>query len=304
MAAPFPSPTPTWHDNTYPSLSPSRPELSAKGKTVLITGGGSGIGARTALSFAEAGASRIALLGRRSQPLLSTKSSIQEQYPQVEISTFPTDITNQKAVHAAFASFLGSDGKLNILISNAGMVGTQDPIKAVDVDKFMEAVDLNLRGALNVAQAFLQYAAADAVVVETNSSAAHVNFSDKFGAYSVAKMALFRMWDFLGAAHPGLRVFHTQPGVVDTDINKESGGVDAVGFQDDVSLPATFNDWLASPKARFLKGKFLWSNWDVDELKAQKKEIEAGKLTMGLVGWPFSPENASWKATWNSKDAY
>lgn len=70
-----------------------------------------------------------------------------------------------------------------------------------------------------------------------------------------------------------------------------------------VSLPATFNVWLASPEARFLKGKFLWSNWDVDELKAQAKEIEAGKLTMGLVGWPFAAENASWTATWNSKDA-
>jgi hypothetical protein len=31
-----------------------------------------------------------------------------------------------------------------------------------------------------------------------------------------------------------------------------------------VSLPASFNVWLASPEARFLKGKFLWANWDVD----------------------------------------
>ncbi|PVH83208.1 oxidoreductase [Cadophora sp. DSE1049] len=302
MAAPFPSPTPTWHDNTYPALSPSRPELSTKGKTVLITGGGTGIGARTALSFAEAGASRIALLGRRSQPLLETKTSIQQQYPQVEISTFPTDITNKSQVNAAFETFIGK-GKLDILISNAGMIGVQDPIKDVDVDKFVEAVDLNLKGALNVAQAFLSYAAQDAVAVEINSSAAHVNFTTKFGAYSVAKLAVFRLWDFLASSHPNLSIFHTQPGVVDTDMNKESGGVDAVGFQDDVSLPGTFNVWLASPEARFLKGKFLWSNWDVDELKAQAKEIEAGKLTMGLVGWPFAAENASWKMTWNSKDA-
>ena len=114
----------------------------------------------------------------------------------------------------------------------------------------------------------------------------------KFGAYSVAKLAVFRLWDFLGAWHPNLSIFHTQPGVVDTDMSKESGGVDAVGFQDDgklclnsstevniiadhiiVSLPGNFNVWLASPEARFLKGKFLWSNWDVDELKAQEKDV-------------------------------
>jgi hypothetical protein len=66
-----------------------------------------------------------------------------------------------------------------------------------------------------------------------------------------------------------------------------------------VSLPASFNLWLASPEARFLKGKFLWANWDVDELKARAKEIEAGpQLSIGLVGWPFG--DAAWKSTWNS----
>jgi hypothetical protein len=58
---------------------------------------------------------------------------------------------------------------------------------------------------------------------------------------------------------------------------------------DPVSLPASFNVWLASPEARFLKGKFLWCNWDVDELKAQAKELEATtKLSINLVGWPFA----------------
>jgi len=46
--------------------------------------------------------------------------------------------------------------------------------------------------------------------------------------------------------------------------------------------------WLASHEALFLKGKFLWANWDVKELKARSEEIEAkGLLSLGLVGWPF-----------------
>jgi hypothetical protein len=70
--------------------------------------------------------------------------------------------------------------------------------------------------------------------------------------------------------------------------------------RDLVSLPASFNVWLASPEAKFLKGRFLWTNWDVDELKAQAKEIEAGtKFQIGLVGFPFDSD-AGWKATWNS----
>lgn len=65
-----------------------------------------------------------------------------------------------------------------------------------------------------------------------------------------------------------------------------------------VSLPASFNLWLASHEAHFLKGKFLWANWDVDELKAQAKELEGSeKLSIGLVGWPFT--DGEWKAAFN-----
>lgn len=44
--------------------------------------------------------------------------------------------------------------------------------------------------------------------------------------------------------------------------------------------------WLTSPEAEFLRGKYLWANWDVDELKARRDEIQApNKLVTGLVGW-------------------
>jgi hypothetical protein len=60
-----------------------------------------------------------------------------------------------------------------------------------------------------------------------------------------------------------------------------------------VSLPADFSVWLASPEARFLKGKFLWANWDVDELKERSKEIqESTQFNIVLGGWPFG---GTWK---------
>ena len=315
--APFPSPTSVWHTETYDSISPTRPELSAKGKTVVITGGGTGIGAETARSFAKAGASRIALLGRREGPLLETKASIEHQFSNVEVFVAATDITKKTEVDKAFAQFVG-DGKIHILVSNAAMIGPQDPVRDVDCDGFLSAIQQNLKGSLLVAQAFLRCAAPDAVAIETNSSAAHINFAPQFAAYSVAKLAVFRLWDSLAFANPEVSVFHVQPGIVDTDMNKEAGGVDAVGFQDNgkwhqlitkwkmvkliyglVSLPASFNVWLASSEARFLKGKFLWANWDVDELKTQAKEIEMGtKLSIGLVGWPFG--ESDWKTNWKA----
>jgi hypothetical protein len=55
-----------------------------------------------------------------------------------------------------------------------------------------------------------------------------------------------------------------------------------------VTLPASFNLWLSTPEARFLKGKFLWCNWDIEDLKSRAGEIESGRLlNLDLVGWPF-----------------
>ncbi|RAL64947.1 hypothetical protein DID88_001538 [Monilinia fructigena] len=89
-----------------------------------------------------------------------------------------------------------------------------------------------------------------------------------------------------------MNVFHVHPGVISTAMGLEAGSIETLGQEDDVSLAASFNVWLASPEARFLKGKYVWANWDVDELKAKSKEIEeSARLDIGIVGWPF--ENAN-----------
>jgi hypothetical protein len=40
-------------------------------------------------------------------------------------------------------------------------------------------------------------------------------------------------------------------------------------------LPGDFAVWLASPEAKFLAGKFVWAQWDVDELLTLKARLEA-----------------------------
>lgn len=146
-----------------------------------------------------------------------------------------TDVTKKSDVDTAFSKFLG-DGKLNILVSNAALAGPMESVEDVDGDKFLDAVQQNLKGSLNIAKAFIRYAATDAVAIEINSAAAHLNLTSQLVAYNVAKMAVFRLWDSLAFAKPGLSVFHVQPGVVDTDMNREAGGVEAVGFSDDGEL--------------------------------------------------------------------
>lgn len=47
--------------------------------------------------------------------------------------------------------------------------------------------------------------------------------------------------------------------------------------------------WTCSPEAKFLKGKYVFANWDVDEMKAKAEEIAGSSLlSVNIGGWPFS----------------
>jgi hypothetical protein len=75
------------------------------------------------------------------------------------------------------------------------------------------------------------------------------------------------------------------PGFVFTPMNAEHGYTrESLPF-DDESLPGNFYVWAATKKAAFLHGRFVWANWDVNELIAMKPKIEADKgfLKVGLL---------------------
>lgn len=71
------------------------------------------------------------------------------------------------------------------------------------------------------------------------------------------------------------------------------GGIDAGPPRDDPALPGDFMVWLAIAQAEFLRGRFVWVNWDVDEMMAAKEKIEADPLLLAptIGGWPFNPDS-------------
>lgn len=50
--------------------------------------------------------------------------------------------------------------------------------------------------------------------------------------------------------------------------------LDHADMESVAELPAHFAVWLCSPEAEFVKGRFLWAAWDVDELKKKQDVIE------------------------------
>jgi len=96
-------------------MDPFRPDL-LDGKTIVITGGGTGLGRSMALRLAGLGA-RVAVLGRRSQPLEDTSAEIRTAGG--EAVPVPCDIRDPDAVKGAFDAVEASIGPPNQLINNA-----------------------------------------------------------------------------------------------------------------------------------------------------------------------------------------
>src|ERR1700761_6543213 len=115
MDPPFPSPTKKWHNTAYASILPSRSELSAKNKVVVVTGGGSGIGVGIVEGFAKAQASFICILGRTEATLRKTKQEIEQKY-QTKVLFAVADVCNEAQIKQAFEKFHKEAGKIDVLV--------------------------------------------------------------------------------------------------------------------------------------------------------------------------------------------
>jgi NAD(P)-dependent dehydrogenase (short-subunit alcohol dehydrogenase family) len=96
-------------------VDPFRPGLF-RGKTTIVTGGGTGLGRAIALRLAGLGG-RLALLGRRPEPLEATACEIRDQGG--EAAAVPCDVRDPEAVRAAFDATEKALGPANQLVNNA-----------------------------------------------------------------------------------------------------------------------------------------------------------------------------------------
>lgn len=138
MIPPFPSMTAEWHNDTYPSIDPSRPELSVKGKKIIVTGGSTGIGRETVKAFAAAGAATIAILARRQELLDETKKIVNTEFENVAITLHAVDITNLDQVRSAAKEIGGWD----IMIMNAGFMPAPGRIEDADLEDWWKGFEV------------------------------------------------------------------------------------------------------------------------------------------------------------------
>jgi NAD(P)-dependent dehydrogenase (short-subunit alcohol dehydrogenase family) len=195
------------------------------GKTILITGGGSGIGLSTARLLADAGA-RVVIAGRRTDKL---EAAVKEIDAGDRVLAVPADVTRTADLDRLISEARARFGKLDGVFANAG-VGASGRCADVTEADFDLVIGTNLKGAFFTVQKALPLLADGGSVVLNASWTLHRGMAVA-SLYSASKAAVLNLARTMAAdlAGRGIRVNAITPGHIVTDMfHGITGGSDQV----------------------------------------------------------------------------
>ena len=238
------------------------------GKTVLITGGGSGIGRATALAFAAEGAT-VAVTGRRGEPLEQTVRLVKDNGGQA--SAITADVSSPADAERVVATTADRHGGLDIAFNNAGIVEA-GPLADMDPAAWDRQLAVNLTGVFLTMKHEItrMRASGGGVIINTASNlGAHMRLP-LLGAYAATKAAVSALTRAAAREYiaDGIRINAISPGPIDTpmslrpgeteaDRNRRLAGALPAGRAGTVAEAAAAVLWLASSEAGFTVGHDL-----------------------------------------------
>ena len=237
-----------------------------KGKVVVITGAASGIGLAAARQFVGQGATVVG--ADLDQP------GLEKAQKELGPSFTPKicDVTKEDQVAGLATYVQENQGKLDVLVSNAGS-GTLVGLETMQESDFDFHYAINVKGHMFMVKHFIPLLrqAEHPAIVNVSSSAARVEYTQNHFLYSTAKAALLKFTQHLVRDLPGIRANTVLPGWVDTPIYERAGLDQAtikaiydkaltripagrIGNPDDIANAILF---LASEKASYINGASL-----------------------------------------------
>lgn len=148
-------PTKTYHKAPYPAISPLRPESSQAGKTVLVTGGATGIGYAISKAFITAGAAKVIIVGRRSAVINSALSKLTaEGTPDTQVIGKTCDIADLESTKLLWSELAKDNIFVDVLVLNAAKLSEEQPILELGLAKIWEDYTVNVRSVMDFAERF------------------------------------------------------------------------------------------------------------------------------------------------------
>jgi NAD(P)-dependent dehydrogenase (short-subunit alcohol dehydrogenase family) len=228
-----------------------------RGKTAVVTGGGSGIGLGAAKRFVDEGAF-VYVFGRRQEALDAAVAELGSSARAVRGSV--TDLSDLDRLYEAVRA---ERGRLDILFANAG-TGAFAPLGEITPEHYDQIFDVNVKGLVFTVQKALPLMTQGASIILTGSSTG-VMGTPQFSIYSATKAAirnLARSWaqDLRGT---GIRVNVLSPGPTKTELALEVVGEEAfnalgsttpLGRVGDPTETGAVAAFLASSDSSFMTG--------------------------------------------------
>ena len=227
------------------------------GKTIVVTGGGSGIGRAAAKRFVDEGAF-VYIFGRRQDALDKVAAELGDSVRAVAGSVAdPADLDR------LYDAVKAERGTVDVVFANAG-TGAFAPLGEIPAEQYDAIFDVNVKGLLFTVQKALPLMKAGGSIILTGSSTGEMG-TPSFSVYSATKAAVrnfARSWaqDLRGT---GIRVNVLSPGPTMTELALEIVGKEQFeGFADmvplgriaDPSETAAVAAFLASDDSSFMTG--------------------------------------------------
>ncbi|RAK90602.1 short-chain dehydrogenase [Aspergillus costaricaensis CBS 115574] len=258
-----------YYRDVYPTIDPSRPELSQKDKmqsrltSVILQA--------IARAHAQSGVKGLVLVTQSAQSAEETKAVLKAEFPSVDVLALPTDITNEKEIAQTFDTIRNHFGIAHTLINNAGVFASIAPVAQSDSNTWWKDFEVNVRGTYLATAAYLRLIAAESADFQPTV----VNLISTIGltppglsSYFISKLAVAKFTEFVAAENPQVATYSLSPGIVQTSMTLDS-------FKPFAKDTGAVTVYLAAKQPQYLNGRHLSSNWDLAELEDRKMEFSS-----------------------------